>query len=122
LWEDILIAILGIVVVFAILILLQYIIEAIHAFAGKDDKKQQKETIVVASVQHDAEGVMQEDTVQKVKVEDDEEELVAVIAAAVAASLNVSAYDLNIKSIRRVPPYTPVWNKMGRQQQLMNRL
>jgi sodium pump decarboxylase gamma subunit len=121
LWDDILIAILGIVVVFAILILLRYIIEAIHAFAGKDDKKQQKETIAAASVQYDAEDAMQENTVQEVKLED-EGELVAVIAAAIAASLNVSAYDLDIKSIRRVPPYTPVWNKMGRQQQLMNRL
>lgn len=115
-WEDILIAILGAAVVFAVLILLRYIIEAIHAFAGKEDKKQQKETVAVAPVQHDAEDIIQEAELE------DEEELVAVIAAVIAASLNVSAYDLNIKSIKRVPPYTPVWNKMGRQQQLMNRL
>ncbi|MBZ4665831.1 OadG family protein [Mahella sp.] len=116
-WEDILIAILGALVVFAVLILLQYIIEAIHAFAGRNDKKQQKETAAAAPVQYNAD----EDAIQEVELED-EEELVAVIAAAIAASLNVSAYDLNIKSIKRVPPYTPVWNKMGRQQQLMNRL
>ena len=35
---------------------------------------------------------------------DDEEEIVAVIAAAVAASLNYSTHDIIVRSVRRVSP------------------
>ena len=39
----------------------------------------------------------------------DDEELVAVIAAAIAASLGIAIPEINIKSIKRIPQNTPVW-------------
>lgn len=43
----------------------------------------------------------------------DESELVAVLTAAIAASLNTSTYNLNVKSFRRVDNAAPAWNKAG---------
>ncbi|MDI9476687.1 MAG: OadG family protein [Natronincolaceae bacterium] len=49
-------------------------------------------------------------------------ELIAVITAAVAASLNVSAQDVVVKNIRRVQDSTPIWAKMGRIEQINSML
>lgn len=43
----------------------------------------------------------------------DEEELIAVLTAAVAASLNTSTYHLHIKSYRRIGNNAPAWNQAG---------
>ena len=51
----------------------------------------------------------------------DNDELIAVITAAVAASLNTSTYNLKIKSIRRVENKTPAWNKAGLRDVLDSR-
>lgn len=45
--------------------------------------------------------------------ETDETELIAVLTAAVAASLNTSTYNLKIKSYRRTDNKMPAWNKAG---------
>ena len=47
----------------------------------------------------------------EVSEEEDEEELIAVITAAIAASLNTSTYNLKIKSYRRIENRNPAWNK-----------
>lgn len=61
-----------------------------------------------------------------VKAEDenlvDDEELVAVIAASIAASLGVSVPEINIKSIRRIPQRTPIWAQAGRQEMIYRKL
>lgn len=61
-----------------------------------------------------------------VKVEDedkfDDEELIAVIAASIAASLGVSVPEINIKSIRRIPQRTPIWAQAGRQELIYRKL
>lgn len=49
----------------------------------------------------------------EVKDDMDEAELIAVLTAAVAASLNTSTYNLQIKSYRRVDAKRPAWNKAG---------
>jgi len=53
---------------------------------------------------------------------EDPEELIAVISAAVAASLNRSTHDIVVRSIRRIPEHTPIWNRVGRQEQIASRL
>lgn len=52
----------------------------------------------------------------------DDEELVAVIAAAIAASMGVSIPELNIKSIKRVAQTTPAWAVASRQEQISGKL
>lgn len=49
-------------------------------------------------------------------IEEDADELIAVISAAIAASLNTSMHNIIVKNIRRVPDNTPVWGKTGRSE------
>lgn len=49
------------------------------------------------------------------------EELVAVITAAIAASLNTSTHNIVVKNIVRIPDPTPAWGQAGRTEQ-MNRM
>jgi len=51
----------------------------------------------------------------------DDEELIAVLTAAVAASLNTSTYKLQIKSYRRVGNSAPAWNQAGLQETINSR-
>ena len=53
---------------------------------------------------------------------EDEEELIAVLTAAVAASLNTSTYKLRIKSYRRINNNAPAWNKAGLRETIDSRL
>lgn len=46
-------------------------------------------------------------------VTNDDSELIAVLTAAVAACLNTSTYNLNIKSFRRIINIAPDWQKAG---------
>jgi hypothetical protein len=50
--------------------------------------------------------------------ETDGYELIAVLTAAVAASLKTSAYNLKIRSYRRIPQDTPVWNATARVENI----
>lgn len=52
---------------------------------------------------------------------EEDEQLVAVITAAIAASLNTSTYKLNIKSIRRVGASRSAWNRAGLNETIGNR-
>lgn len=54
--------------------------------------------------------------------EEDEEELIAILTAAVAASLNTSTYNLQIKSYRRISDNRPAWNRAGLRETIGNRL
>lgn len=48
----------------------------------------------------------------------DEGELIAVLTAAVAASLNMSTYNLKIKAYRQIPQAPPEWNMAGRLENI----
>lgn len=50
------------------------------------------------------------------------EELTAIIAAAIAASLNRSTHDIIVKSLTLTNPITRPWNQTGRQDQMASRL
>lgn len=51
---------------------------------------------------------------QNVMQVEDEEELIAVISAAIAASLNTTMDNFRVTNIRRISDSTPIWGKMGR--------
>jgi glutaconyl-CoA/methylmalonyl-CoA decarboxylase subunit delta len=53
--------------------------------------------------------------------EDNQEELVAVITAAVAASLQTSSHGIIVRNITRVSDTTPAWGRMGRMEQMNSR-
>ncbi|WIF95650.1 OadG family protein [Caminicella sporogenes] len=77
--------------------------------------KPKKETVEVKSVP------VSQANVPAFQVEEDDEELIAVITAAIAASLNTSTHNIIVKNIIRIPDATPVWGKAGRLEQ-MNRM
>ena len=52
----------------------------------------------------------------------DDDEIIAVISAAIAASLNRSTNEVIVRSIRRVPSVAPVWNQVARQELTTRRL
>lgn len=59
--------------------------------------------------------------VQEEEVATNDEELVAVIAAAVAAHLGTSANNLVVRNIRRVADAAPAWGKAGIVDQMSTR-
>lgn len=94
-------------IVFFALIMLSFMIDGMSALFNDKKKKTIDEPIGIVENEEEV-------------VEDNEEELVAVIAAAVAASLSTSVENITIKNIKRVPQTTPIWGRMGRQEQIYN--
>ena len=58
----------------------------------------------------------------KIKESNINDEILAVIAAAVAEMDTSPGYNLIVKSIRRVPAVSPVWNTTGRIERLSRKL
>lgn len=104
----------GLAIVFAVLIIIMLVLKCFEfIFAEKKEKKlesaapsEQIQPVQAAEVSAD---------------EVDEEELIAVLTAAVAASLNTSTYNLQIKSYRRVGSNKPAWNRAGVTETINNR-
>lgn len=113
--QSLMITVFSMVIVFLALLIISYLIEGLQNFSQKD-KKKNKETIENIDL------VNSEKEVEKVEESLNDEELVAVIAAAVAASIGVDVSNVRIKSIKRVSQNTPIWSKVGREEQIFNRL
>lgn len=112
--QGLLVAVVSIVAVFVVLILIALLISGLKAFSGeKKEKIESKPTEIKQATEPIL--VAQDPNVIT-------EELVAVIAAAVAANLGMNIPDINIKSIRRVPQMTTAWSNVGSMKQTMGRL
>ena len=53
---------------------------------------------------------------------EDDGELIAVITAAIAASMNTSMHNIRVSNIRRISDATPVWGKTGRNDVMGSRM
>ena len=84
-----------------------------------DKVEKQEQTTATNSQQEQTFDFMEE---REKSEEINDEELIAVLTAAVAASLNQSTYNLKVTSFRRVNNVSPIWNTVGRQEQLETRL
>lgn len=121
------VTVLGMGTVFVALIALIYVIELLNKVlnAGQQKNKEntgltEKDINQVDSTSKDGSETTANDGIQGEEL--DEEELIAVITAAIAASLNRSTHDIIVRSVRRIPYNSPVWNIAGRNQQLAGRL
>lgn len=112
--EGLMVTALGLTIVFSVLIILMIVL---YLFKLIFYKAPTKAAAVEAAPTASAAPVA-----EPVKDDMDEEELIAVLTAAVAASLNTSTYNLKIKSYRRVNNNTPAWNKAGVTETINNRL
>lgn len=105
----------GLAIVFSVLIIIMFVLKLFEVIFS--EKKSTPSENVTA--------VKQEKEVQAVPVSTQssmtEEQLIAVLTAAVAASLNTSTYNLQIKSYRRVGNSRPSWNKAGVTDTINNR-
>ena len=105
------VTVLGLAIVFSVLIVLMLILMLFTVIFYKDPKKKTVKVEETAPVQ----------TVEVSEPQMNEEELIAVITAAIAASLNTSTYNLQIKSYRRIEDKKPAWNKAGLRESINNR-
>ncbi|MCX7715190.1 MAG: OadG family protein [Clostridia bacterium] len=100
--EGIMVTVVGLCIVFAVLVILMFVLMLMKKIFYKETK--------VETTQET------EQKVQPVFEEDDEiseHELIAVLTAAIAASLNTSTYNLKIKSYKRISSNAPAWNRAG---------
>lgn len=97
------IAIIGYGMVFVVLAILWGVIELMRVFLTPKKPK------VVEEVK-----TIQPETNDVVEDEVDEGELVAVLTAAIAASLNTSTYNLKIRSFKRIDTKNNSWSNASR--------
>lgn len=104
--EGIAYTIMGICVVFLILIIIMFVIKAMALFSAPEKKESPAPAVKPEPVPA-AEDI----------AETDDTELIAVITAAVAASLGKSTASIQVRSYKKVG----AWNKAGRREVLENR-
>lgn len=101
------VAVIGICTVFSVLAILWCVLELMRVVFTAKNKKTAKQAPVATPAPVPVAAAPQED----------DSELIAVLTAAIAASLNQSTYNLKIKSYRRVET-APVWNRTARRDNL----
>ena len=106
------IAIIGYVMVFVVLGILWAVIELMRVVLAPKDTKKTKEVATTKVQQTSLADASVEKVVETEQV--DEGELVAVLTAAVAASLNTSTYNLRIKSFKRIDTKNNAWSNASR--------
>lgn len=104
--EGLQVTVVGLAIVFSVLIILMLVLMAMKAIFYKPNKTEK-------ALQPESEIKTANTSAQAKENDMDESELIAVLTAAIAASLNTSTYNLNIKSYRRVGNSSPSWNKAG---------
>ncbi len=108
--------ILGMSITFIALIVLWMVIasmsKAVNKTNGKEAVNVVTETTAASATIVEASSVEQSD---------EDEELIAVISAAVAASMNTSIHNIVVKNIVRVPDHAPSWHRAGRVEQMNSR-
>ncbi len=95
----------GLAIVFLVLIILMLVMMAMKKIFYKEPKSASVKTVPPAAES-------KSEPVQSVQPTDDTQ-LIAVLAAAVAASLGTTVSGIKIKSYRRVSASAPAWNRAG---------
>lgn len=113
--DSLIITVFSMAVVFVVLIAIAFLIRVLKA-VSTDEKKEETSK---QEVKVQTSPITQEKEVVQVE---DEEELVAVISAAIAASLGVSIPEINIRTIRRLNESVNSWAQVARTEQIMKRL
>lgn len=114
--ESLMITIFSMLIVFVVLIAISYLISILKtAINRKEFKEESKEVTAKKEISNNSKLVTTDETV-------DNRELIAVITAAIAASMGIDAPKVNIKTVRRTSSVNPIWSEAGRREQILNRL
>ncbi len=121
------ITILGMVVVFVVLIVLSYILDLLRVVSG--EKKESAPN--ARAVNTENKNIAKNDTQNEeelaaviasaVAAASNDGELIAVIAAAVSAASGIAMNNLVVRSIKPVPQKHSAWATAGRQEQLFGK-
>ncbi|MGI6585560.1 MAG: OadG family protein [Lutisporaceae bacterium] len=103
----------GMGVVFTVLVGLSYMLDVLKLLSKAGTAEKKNEPVKIDSVEEPEEAVS--------TLVEDNGELIAVISAAVAAFMGNNR-NFAVRSINRVEDNTPAWAKIGRQEQMLNRL
>ena len=98
----------GLIIVFSVLVILMVVLVLMKKIFYKEPENAVKTEKAVPVVEKT---VPAPAPVQNTPADDGE--LIAVLTAAIAASLNTSTYNLQIKSYRRIGQNAPAWNRAG---------
>ena len=113
--EGLLVTAVGLIIVFAVLAILMFSLMIMKTIFYKPEKPSvsvKKETKVEE---------MSASQTPVVVSKQDDFEIIAVLTAAIAASLNISTYNLKIKSYKRIGANSPAWNRAGVSEMINTR-
>lgn len=108
--EGLMVTALGMGVTFVTLIVLSFLLDLLRILFYKEPKKA---PVQVVETQAPAEA--------ETAPEENQEELIAVITAAIAASLQTSTHNIIVRNIVRVGDQSPAWNRVGKLEQINSR-
>jgi sodium pump decarboxylase gamma subunit len=103
------VTLLGMGITFTSLILIRYLTSLLSYVVMKIESKNKPDVKIVEKTNVAV--------VEEIE-EGDDEELIAVISAAIAASLNTSIHNIVVRNIVRTNDVTPSWGQAGRMEQL----
>lgn len=116
------VTVLGVIIVLLALVLLYFainIMEKLLQDPQKSGSKASKEKPVKAVATESLEqGENQQGENQQGENDGSNEELVAVITAAIAASMETSTHNIVVRNIVRTADATPAWGRAGRVEQI----
>ncbi len=111
------VTVLGVVIVLLALVLLYYAINIMEKLLQQPQKTATQTPEEKTATAPAAASAEEQETQQGAK-DQDNEELIAVITAAIAASLETSTHNIVVRNIVRTADNTPAWGKAGRMEQI----
>ncbi|SDY58149.1 Oxaloacetate decarboxylase, gamma chain [Proteiniborus ethanoligenes] len=96
--------------VFVALIAISYILSGFKLLAAGQEKKNNNQVSSIG-VTREADGPS-----ANLVAEEEDLELIAVITASIAATLQTSTSNIVVRNITRIPQTTPLWGLVSRQQ------
>ena len=111
------VTVLGVVIVALALVLLYYAINIMEKLLQQPQKTATQTPEEKTATAPAAASAEEQETQQGAK-DQDNEELIAVITAAIAASLETSTHNIVVRNIVRTADNTPAWGKAGRMEQI----
>lgn len=109
-----LVTLFGITIVFLVLIALWGILAMMKLLFGRNKKQENGQDIIQKGFTPAIDNM----TAEQADFVDDE--IVAVIMAAINASMGIQS-NLVVRSITRIGDSTPIWGQTGRNEQMLNR-
>lgn len=118
--DSLFITVFSMAVVFIVLMTISYLINILRIVSNEKEQKKTPEKSNIVTEKENKELKRSENVATKENIDD--EKLVAVISAALAASLGVSIPEINIRNIKRVSQLTSAWAEVGRIEQTLEKL